>query len=220
MEHKDSLPNAEHSDSLSPLPVEERLLLYWNRFKGAILACILAMILGLVSVQGYRLLKEARLKEVQEAFLNASSHDELALFAKTYPDEPLAAVALLEEAQVLRDRGDFEAAARVFHQAALPLKHSPLEGRALLGEAMSLALGNKIENAIPIFESIAKDETLLDVFRAEAAYQRALLALQAGDSKEAGQWAGYAESIPHAGLWGQKVEMIQLVLPSSDGRES
>lgn len=216
MENKDAKNIISFTTEATPeISPEDRLWLYWNRFKGGIIACIAAAILGLIGMQSYHYLKAARLKEVQGAFLAACTNNERPLFITTYPHSPLTGIACLEEAQLLQDKGDMAGAAHVFEQAFGPLKNSPLLGRARLGQALALALSHNTAEAITCFESIAGDKTLLDTFRAEAAYQRALLAVQAEDNEAAAHWVSQAMEMPEAGLWAHKAEMLRLVLPAT-----
>lgn len=216
MENKDAKNIISFTtETISEISPEDRLWLYWNRFKGGIIACIAAAILGLIGMQGYHYLQEARLKEVQRAFLAACANNERPLFITTYPHAPLAGIACLEQAQILQDKGDIAGAARVFEQAFTPLKDSPLLGRARLGQALALALNHNTAEAITCFENIARDKALLDTFRAEAAYQRALLAVQAEDNETAADWVTQAIEMPEAGLWAHKAEMLRLVLPAT-----
>jgi hypothetical protein len=92
----------KHADTeiiTQELSLEDHLWLFWHNQKKMIFSCILAIIIGLGSVQGYHAIKKAKLENMQTAYLNALSHDELEAFTLTYPNDPLSGMACLQIAK-------------------------------------------------------------------------------------------------------------------------
>jgi hypothetical protein len=197
-----------NSEIMAAVPVEDRIWLYWQKAKQPILFGALAVLLGFAGYKGYEWFQAKRLQNIQETYLNSLKNNERLAFAKTYPNEPLAGVALMEEGFAKQDASEWAAAAEAFEHAVAPLKGSPLQAQAKLQQAKCLVALKNQDQAIVLFEGVFNDAEAFQSFRAEAAYERALIALEMGDNPLAKSWLEKIETLEQAGFWTQKAQSL------------
>lgn len=192
---------------------EDTVLLCWNRYKKVFFVCLAAAIVGLLCMQAYDFIKAERLKSTQEAFLNAIQKHHEKAFTEAYPHDPLAGLVLIEQGDQFSAQGNYTEAAKAFALATTALKNNALAGRAYVSQGMALALEGDIQQANIIFEKTANNPILLPAYRAEAAYQRALLAVQANDMTSVNHWLTIVLTLPEGGIWSQKAQMLRTIVP-------
>ncbi len=192
--------------------VEDRVWLFWKRNRGAI---ILAIVLVCAVVLGNTLYKNWRASSVagmQDAYLAAQTPEALAAFAAEYAKEPLGAVAAVQVADMDYLEGRFEQAAEKY-AAAIPVLTVPEQAqRARMGEAVSLLRAGKDPNGEKLVQ-IARDGTVSDAVRGQAAYQLALKAAVAADYATARSWLEQIASLPYAGPWMERAQMLAALKP-------
>ncbi|HQU09912.1 MAG TPA: hypothetical protein PLV25_08135, partial [Opitutales bacterium] len=146
----------------TPLAAEDRLWLFWQRNKNTAYACILAIVVGVGSVQFWQNHQRNSLLKMQAGFLETTSTNEWAAFAQEYDKAPLGALGALREADEAWINSDFEKALSTYQASAKALKHTPLYGRTQIGEAMCLEQMGKQSEATAQLTAILANSTLLE----------------------------------------------------------
>jgi len=182
-------PTEDHNDGLSAeeavqaRPYDE--VEVWKKSKNTLLTVLGAIALG-VAVSSYLQSNEneksaERSLRFLRANLNEVTAEESFLsFADDY-DDKLGGVAQYRAASIQYDEGRYDEAVENFNLAANRLAEDPLRGRALVGAAVALLEGEKLDEGKAALQKIAEDTTLLSTDRRDA---RFLLGIQAIADKD------------------------------------
>jgi len=176
-------PSNEQSDGLSAEdaasnPYNE--LEAWKKSKNTLYSVLGLIALGVAAVTFYNNQKQDEAAERTLRFMNASdagteATDQFLSFAEDYNDA-LGGVAQYRAAALQYADRKFTESAENFATAAKRLQGDPLCGRALLGQAVSLIKGDKVDDGKSILAKISNNAELLPTDRFEASF---LLGVQA-----------------------------------------
>ena len=176
-------PSNEQSDGLSAEdaasnPYNE--LEAWKKSKNTLYSVLGLIALGVAAVTFYNNQKQDEAAERTLRFMNASdagteATDQFLSFAEDY-DDALGGVAQYRAAALQYADRKFAESAENFASAAKRLQGDPLCGRALLGQAVSLIKGDKVDDGKSILAKISNNAELLPTDRFEASF---LLGVQA-----------------------------------------
>ena len=176
-------PSNEQSDGLSAEdaasnPYNE--LEAWKKSKNTLYSVLGLIALGVAAVTFYNNQKQDEAAERTLRFMNASdagteATDQFLSFAEDYNDA-LGGVAQYRAAALQYADRKFTESAENFATAAKRLQGDPLCGRALLGQAVSLIKGDKLDDGKSILAKISNNAELLPTDRFEANF---LLGVQA-----------------------------------------
>jgi len=122
----------------------------------------------------------------------------------------LAGMVWLEAADKAYQDKDYAKAQEYYEKAKVSLAHTMIGTRPVMGEAMAAIRQADIDKGGSLLKKIARDTATLDTFRAEAAYVLALLAIDANQEHEAKMWVELVNSLPYAGIWKYKAELLAL----------
>lgn len=210
-------PFRPDSDLPPDADAEERFNDFWKKNGVMIFGAIAVVAIVITGVQGFELLQERNQRKVQAVFAEANSNDARLTFAADHPDHPLAGVALLEVADAEYAAGDFLQAANHYQGAIEPLAEaqSPLAGRARLGAAMAL-LRQGDDEALLRLDDIARDAEVIETVRAQAAYHRAVVALERDDDAAARSALDLLGSFDAAPRWQADGERLAARLPARE----
>lgn len=186
---------------------------FWEKNRSFILILVAAILLGLVGREGWQWLQSSREQGVQEEYAKAGDRvDQLAKFADANKGHALAGVALLRVADDAYGKSDFKSAATTYAKAADTLENVALKSRAKLGAAMSqLAAGDK-SAAETALKALSADTKALGTIRAEATYDLAVLAKDAGRDDEARKFIEEIAKLETAGVWTQRAAALSAQL--------
>ncbi len=196
----------------SEADVEDRLWLFWKRNWVSIIATVLLILVATLGVNAYRAWQQSSIADMQDAYLAATSPEGLAAFAKEYKGEPLAALATLQLADLAYNENRFDDAAALYDEAAKKLPVAQVAQRAQLGKAIALIRAGKDDTAAAL-TALAQDAKISQGYRAQAAYQLALLALEKKDYAATYGWLDQIMSMPYAGAWAQRAQTLVSVNP-------
>lgn len=199
-----------NSANAAELDIEDQFWFYWQKARVPLTLIVTVGLIALAGYQGFDWLQAKRLKTVQEAYLDSCINNERLVFAQAYPNESLSGIALMEEALDAQAKNNWEEASKLYKMAIKPLAGSILAAQAQLQYAKCAASLEATDEAAQALEAIFADSQVLQSFRAEAAYERILLALQSNDRDNAKEWFAKLTSIAEAGFWLQKAQMLQL----------
>ncbi|MGJ3244297.1 MAG: hypothetical protein ACFE0O_15250 [Opitutales bacterium] len=195
---------------------EEKLLQFWDRNKGPLITGLVLVVAVIGAVQGLKVMRQSHQAAVQEAWQAATVSGDYATFLATYPEEPLAGLAHLEQGHGAFSEQAYAEAEAAYRAAAPILGDSPLAGRARLGAALALYMQGETDRAAEAFAALAEDTTILDGIRAEAAFNRAIMAIEADEGETFQRYFELIESLPHASAWSNRIRYYEDLAPDAD----
>jgi hypothetical protein len=182
-------------DDFKNADAEDRLWLFWERNKTALVRGTTAVVLAVLGLLLYEFVWKAGRREALHQDYNACL-DEPArrAFAAKHAGEPLAVVALTEVADDLKAAAKFAEAAKAFDEAArlaglageTPVVKA-LGARARLEAALARVDGGDATGETAL-TTLANDETVAETWRGYAMLTLANLAVAKGDLPAATKW--------------------------------
>ncbi len=182
-------------DDFKNADAEDRLWLFWERNKTALVRGTTAVVLAVLGLLLYEFVWKAGRREALHQDYNACL-DEPArrAFAAKHAGEPLAAVALAEVADELKASAKFAEAAKAFDEAArlaglageTPVVKA-LGARARLEAALARVDGGDATGEAAL-AALANDEAVAETWRGYAMLTLANLAVAKGDLTAATKW--------------------------------
>ncbi len=193
-------------EDLEGLEFEDKAWLYWKRNKTFIITMIVLVFAIIVGVKGWKIYKSDSFNSLASAYEKASTSEQLEAFAKANSGTALAGVALLQNADALYEAKDYAKAAETYKAACADLDGQVLLGRALLGQAMSVAQSGKSADGKKLLDDIAANKDLSGAYRAEAAFNSAMISLSGGDAKTAKEMLEKIIANPQSAYWAQAAQ--------------
>ncbi len=193
-------------EDLEGLEFEDKAWLYWKRNKTFIITLIAVVFVLIIGVQGWKTYKNDSFNSLAAAYEKAGTPEQLEAFAKANSGTALAGVALLQNADTLYEAKDYAKAADAYKAACADLEGQILLGRAMLGQAMSVVQSGKSEDGKKLLDTISANESLSGAYRAEAAFNSAMISLASGDSKTAKEKLEKIISNPQSAYWVQAAQ--------------
>lgn len=200
-------------DDFEEADFEERMWLFWNRNKQAIVTGIAATFIAIFGVYGYQEYLRGKLEATQQAYMNATTPEEKTEFAKQHSENILAGIATLQLADEAYQAEDYARAAELYEQAIKTLDTQTAGPRAKLGLGVSLAKQGENDRAIQTLESLLDDPESIAAIKAEAAYHLAVLSLGDEDYETARHKLEYITSLDGQRFWNERARMLQIMLP-------
>ncbi|MBC2596040.1 tetratricopeptide repeat protein [Ruficoccus amylovorans] len=193
-------------DAFKEADIEDQVWLFWNKYKKSIIYLIIAIFLGVIAVEGYRMYQRSAVRSMQAAYGQADTPEALTAFGEKYAGNPLAGFALLQSADSQYEQGNYTAAAPLYKSAAASLANTYVQGRARLGEAMSQIQAGQTELGKNLLSQISADQTALLSIRAEATFDLGVIALAASDYANARRYFEQASALDKDGPWGTQAD--------------
>lgn len=193
---------------------EDKLHLFWKNHGTKVLVLCVVVALGIVGWGAYGYMQSQKELEIEKAYSAAKTNDQLKAFAAANPEHSLAGIAYLRMADEAYTAGKGTDAVAAYEKAASILKTGPLVARAKLGGAIAKAQAGKGTEAAADLKAIASDAALSKGVRAEAAYQLASLAAEAGNGADVQKYADQLNQIDPASRWGQRAMMLRASVPA------
>lgn len=192
--------------------VEERFNEFWKRNGIYIFGAIAAAAVAVLGYQIVQFFQNHRESGIQAAYSEVEGADGRISFAVSHQEHSLGGLAFLEAADEEYARGAYLEAASHYEAALKGLRGTPLEGRARLGMAIArLRQGDGTGSAL--LEDLARDASVLEVIRAQAAYHHAVSAWQAGDAAAAERSLSLLGSLNGAPEWQLAGERLAQEIP-------
>lgn len=201
-------------ESYSGGDLEDNLWLFWQRHNKKVIVLLGLACLALFGWQGWNLYQAHEVKNLQAAYDSASQSPETLLaFAQANPDSSLGKFAVLEAADSLYKSGKFKDAAEAYSKANTAWSGDEQGQRAQLGWAFSLFATGDLAGAHQHLEGIYNSSANLENFRAEAAFNNAVLYAQSGDKENATTWLDRAEGFTNSPAWATQAKTFREILP-------
>ena len=172
-------------EELDNIELEDRVWLYWKRNKSFIVTTVVAAFAIVIGVQSWKMYNAAEKARLSDAYVAASTPEELAKFAADNSGTKLAGLAVLQNADSAFVAGKYSDAQKLYSDAAADLKGTVLAYRANIGAAMSLALGSDATKGADELENIFNAASTPQAYKAQAGFLLGILKLQAGKKDEA-----------------------------------
>lgn len=199
---------------VSDLSLEERVHLFWIENKKTILVTCAFVLAMLVGKELYFVYVDHREQAIGAEFAAAEDNTaSLRAFVAAHPKHQLAGLAWLALGDAAYKEGKFVEAASAY-ASAIPLTAlSPFAGRALVGQACSLAFSGDKAKAETSLKSIVDNATLTSAVRSEARYQLAALCAESGRAEDARKLLDEIEVTDRSGVWGHRASVLRTSLP-------
>ncbi|MGA0164792.1 MAG: tetratricopeptide repeat protein [Bdellovibrionota bacterium] len=171
----------------------------------------------MLGFQGVSYFKRAQIRALQEEYQDAEDEFHELVFAEKNPREPLSGLVFLNAGDRAYNEGQFEESKGYYEKALVPLKKTPLNGRAQMALALGAYRAGHVDQAEAKLNAILNEKSFLASVRAEAGYQLALLALESGDENRAQEYLASVSKLPSTGVWAQKAILLAGLIPEVMG---
>ncbi|MFA6287159.1 MAG: tetratricopeptide repeat protein [Opitutaceae bacterium] len=194
--------------------LEDRLAIFWAKNSKTVIAVFVLVVLAVLAKGGYDIYATQREKSIAADYAAATTDAKLKSFIAANVAHPLAGIAELRLADEAYAAGNYKDAQSGYVKAAAILGNTTFGQRARLGEASALIQAGKPADAEAALKPLLADLAVAKGIRAEAAYQLASLAVDAGRTDEATKLIAQIASIDPAGQWTQRAMMLQSRIPA------
>jgi hypothetical protein len=192
---------------------EDRLWVFWRKQRKNIVGLLAVIAAGLLIWQGWVAYAAHAAATLQADYQAANGATELLAFAQAHPEAPLGKFAQLEGADDLYKDSKFKEAADAYAQAATVWGDDEKGQRARLGQAMALIQAGDNKTGSELLEALSNDASVLENYRAEAAYDLVILAIQAGDNAGAAKWVERVKEFKTNNAWLNQIGTLGEVAP-------
>lgn len=178
-------------DDFAQADAEDRLWLFWERHRSAVVGSVAAVVIGLVAWFAYRAWDDARQEAVHQAYAALADDGARRAFSAEHAGTPLATAALLTIADDLQSKG--KPAAKAYAEAAASDPGPSRAGQALLWRArlyaglLAIDEGAKADGLARLAE-VAEAGSAPDAIRGPAFLALAQDAIAAKDTPRAREW--------------------------------
>ncbi len=210
---KSSGDNRGPADASQALTLEDNLHQFWQKNRMIVLGLCALVLVAILGKGVWDRFQSSQEHDVEMAYESATTPDQLRTFAAAHSDHPLAGVAELRIADEAYTAGKAADALASYEKALVVLKQGPLATRAQLGRALAKVQVGKTAEGIEDLKQIVNDTTQFKTARAEAAYQLATLAADAGNVTDVQKYIDQLNQIDPASSWARRALMLRATLP-------
>jgi predicted negative regulator of RcsB-dependent stress response len=203
------LPKGQETVSDIPDGVFEDVYRFWKQYGSTILIYGTLALVVFLGSQGWKHYSEGREVSLRAEYAQLETLEARLEFATRHPKHALAVFSHLKAGKEAYEAGDFDKALVHYQQAGRVTKDPSLLSVVLLGEANSLRESGMETEAIRVLERIAEDKEFAEGIRAEAMFQRIVIALRRGDSQAVASYTTLLESTDSTQVWVQRLDSIK-----------
>lgn len=196
---------------------EETLRQAWNRYGNTIYLVCGAIALGILAKGGWDYLNKQKELGIQNEYAQCVTIESYRSFASNHPGHPLAGAAEVVIADISYSAGKFGDAVTAYSEAASDLPAGPVQARARLGLAMSLAQTGKATEAETDLRQLLNDATALNSARCEAGYHLAALAVASGRPGDVQKLAEQVMQIDPESPFAERTFALRSSIPDAAG---
>jgi hypothetical protein len=207
-------PSSETPVGANP---DEALLGFWEKYREIIVAACIIVLVGIIGWNGWNYFSEQKEAGIERDYAEATTPDKLRAFVDAHPSHGLAGVAELRVADAAYQAGQTADAVTAYDRAASLLKTGILAARAQLGEAIAKIQGGQAAEGVAALHQLADDPKQFANIRAEAYYQLASLAAEAGRASEVQQISTQMMQVEPSSPWTQRAFGLQAKVPVTAG---
>lgn len=199
-------------DAFKEATVEERVWLFFKQNRKLLANVLVIVLVGLALFSGMKYYKQHEMKEMQALYLKALEQNELGEFVNKHPNNPLGALAMLHLGDEAYLKEDYTTAENWYKKAQSELADDLIKGRVRLGLAMVTVLKGNEQEGKKLLEQLSSDAKQYSAYRAEAAYQLALLYLKDGKTTFAIKQLQAISTIPNASVWERRAMALKKLI--------
>lgn len=182
---------------------------FWAKNRQAVLILVVVALLAIVGREAWQYVSASREEAVRAEYAKTGDQAaKLESFAAANSGHALAGVAYLRVADQKFTAADYKNAAAAYQKAAGSLKDVALLGRARLGAAISQINAGDQAAGETALKGVSGDASLTKNTRAEAAYDLAALAADAGKADDVKKFADEVSKIDAGGSWAQRATLL------------
>lgn len=201
---------------------EDRVWLFWQRHGRKTIAGAVALFLAIIAVIVVIEVKKMQLAALQADFTATTTAEQKLAFAAENSDEPLAGTAYFAVGAEFAEAGKYAESAQAFAKAAAVFGaldgFADMRDRALVAQAAATAHAGTPEalaEAQEILKKIAQTPTSDALYRGQAMYELATIALSAGDIETARLWLNEMDrALDAANVWQERKRTLILLEPA------
>lgn len=205
--------NRGASDATPVLTLEDKLQQFWQKNRMIVLGLCALVLLAILGKGGWEAYQRSQEGEVEKAYADATTSDQLKSFVAAHSGHELSGIAELRIADEAYTAGKSADAQAAYDKALSILKDGPLATRALLGRGLAKVQAGKTSEGTEDLKQLANDTKQLKTARAEAAYQLASLAADAGNSADVQKYVDQLNQIDPASSWARRAMLLRASLP-------
>lgn len=205
--------NRGASDAAPVLTLEDKLHQFWQKNRMIVLGLCALVLLAILGKGGWESYQRSQEDQVEKAYADATTSEQLKSFVAAHPDHELSGIAELRIADEAYTAGKSADAQAAYDKALSILKDGPLATRALLGRGLAKVQAGKTSEGTEDLKQLANDTKQLKTARAEAAYQLASLAADAGNSADVQKYVDQLNQIDPASSWARRAMLLRASLP-------
>jgi len=194
--------------------VEERFNEFWRTNETSVFSSIAIGALIVIGAQSWRYVQQRIENNAQQAFLAATTPEELASFAQDNADHSLAGAAYIEIANGEYASGQYKQASEHYALAKDKLTGTVFAERAQLGIAMCEMLSGNTEAGVTDLRAVMDAPDFLEITRSEAAYNLALHYFKVGDFKSLEQIVDIADSFGDSNNYAKAASGMRFRIPA------
>jgi hypothetical protein len=195
--------------------VEDKLHKWWQQNRTMLIVVCAAVIVGFLVKAGWESMAAKKEREIEDAFAKLTLTEQLKSFAAEHPNHSLAGVAYVRIADEAYIAGKPAEAVTSYDQALAVIKEGPLAARIRLGRALAKVQAGKASEGTAELTQLANDTNQLNVVRAEAAYQLASLAAEAGNAADVQKYSTQLMQIDPSSVWTQRALVLRANFPAA-----
>jgi hypothetical protein len=185
----------------------------WKNQGTLIITVCVVMLLAVFAKGGWEYYEAQREVGIEGDYAAADTPEKLKAFATANTGHLLAGVAQLRLADDAYTAGKYADALAGYESAAATLKTGPVAARAQLGAAMTRLASGKTAEGEAALKQFATDPNQLKGIRAEAAYNLASLAAEAGRAEDVVKYSDQLMVIDPSSPWTQRALGLRATLP-------
>lgn len=208
-------------DDFQDADFEDRVWLFWQRHGKKTVAIASAVFLSIIAAIVYVQVGKMKIVALQDEFASLTTIEQKLVFAADNESDPIAGTAYFSAAGELADEGKFAEAASAFENAARVLsantEFKAMRDRAIIAQAASLAQTPEPENKTrsrDLLKKLASSPDTDSVYRGQAMYELAVLALADKNLDEARLWLNEMDrALAPTNFWQERKRALIAIEP-------
>lgn len=202
-------------DPATALSFEDRVQIFWEKYRTAIFAFCGLVLLGIVAKGAWDYFARQKQIEIGNAYAAATTTEQLKSFSAAHSGHPLAGIAELRIADEAYTAGKSADAIAGYDKAISVLETGPLAARAHMGRALAKIQGGKASEGANELKQLADDAKQLKAIRSEALYHLTSLAVDAGNAAGAQKSSEELMKLDPMSAWTQRAIALRGTLPAA-----
>jgi len=202
-------------DPATALSFEDRVQIFWDKYRTAIFAFCGMVLLGIVAKGAWDYFARQKQVEIGSAYAAATTTEQLTSFSAAHSGHPLAGIAQLRIADEAYAAGKSAEAITGYDKAISDLESGPLAARAHLGLALAKIQGGKTSEGVNELKQLANDAKQLKAIRSEALYHLTSLAVDARNAADAQKASEDLMKLDPMSAWTQRAIALRGTLPAA-----